>query len=145
MAVPKKKSKASSAGRKGWATRRAKAEALEKKKAAEARARKARKREKEEAHRRHVEAGKKGYKKRLAKERTRAALDTWLENAGQRDARGEFVRETRVLHAQWLRAKDELLRAVGDDYDEYMAILDELAEETGTEWDIAYASSTEAA
>lgn len=137
--------KRSKAARQGWETRRAREEAAKKKRAAQAAARAARAKAKAEAHARRVAAGKKGARRRKARERAEAAFATWEENAGQRDARGTFIRETKRLHESWLQAKRELYDALDEDYEAYMGILEDIAEASGTEWDIAYGPDGEAA
>jgi hypothetical protein len=126
---------------KGAETKRLKAAAEEKARRAAARRRAQRKQAKEETHRRHVEAGKKGARTRLAKERARATLETFVRAVDHKTREHELLR----VKESWHKAKRELGRALDGDYDRYLAILDELADDEGTDWDIAYGSTESAA
>jgi hypothetical protein len=105
-------------------------------KGAETKRRKAR--EAEERHRRHVEAGKRGYQTRLQKERAREALAELRRAVRKKSPRIAPLRES------WHREKNKLERVI-DDYDRYMAILEELSDDEAPDWDIAYGSTESAA
>jgi uncharacterized protein YPO0396 len=137
-ATSKKRSTRSRAARKGWETRRAKEEAAKRLRRKRARERAERARAKEEAHRKRVEAGKRGARTRLAKERAREALAELRRAVNKKSPRIDRVRET------WHREKAEL-ETVINDYDRYMAILDELSDDEAPDWDIAYGSTESAA
>jgi uncharacterized protein YPO0396 len=139
MAATKdKRSTRSRAARKGWETRRAKAAKAKRAKAARAREREKKRRAAEEEHQKRVLAAKWGARTRLAKQRARAALTELRRAVDKRSPRIDRVRET------WRREKFKLEVAV-DDYERYLAILDELADDEAPDWDIAYGSSESAA
>jgi hypothetical protein len=96
---------------------------------------------KAEAHERRSLAAKKGARTRRAKERARSALETFV---GAVDKRAP-LRELERVKESWRRAKRELEGALSEDYERYLEILDDLADESGTEWDIAYGSTEHAA
>jgi hypothetical protein len=91
-------------------------------------------------HARRVEAGKKAYRTRLAKERARAALVELRKavRSGDKSRRIDRVRDS------WHKEK-RALEGVIDDYDRYMAILEELSDDEAPDWDIAYGSTESAA
>lgn len=132
--APKKPSrKASLAAKKGWETRRRKARASELEKA-----RRAKERERAKAKRAPRDAR---YKRRkLAKERLRGAFESFVQ-AVQDKARN---REIQVLRDVYHREKAATERAMTEgeygDFEAYIEFLDELADDSGTDWDIAYAS-----
>jgi hypothetical protein len=139
-ATRKKKTNPSRAARKGWETRRAREAEAAREKKRRARARAKEKRRKAELAKRRSEAGKRGYRTRLAKERARAALAELHKavKAGKSGRRIDRVRES------WHREK-HALEGVLDDYDRYMAILEELSDDEAPDWDIAYGSTESAA
>jgi hypothetical protein len=163
VAKARKKNTASSRARKGWETRRQKAAELEKKKraAAKKRAETLRKkaaelekkkraaakkraetlRKKAAAKQKRVEAGKRGYRKRLARERAAAALHEFTR-AVELHAPKEKIQRVK---ASWHRAKERLEDEYEEDFDRYMGILEEIADEEGTEWEIAYGSTESSA
>jgi len=160
---PRRARKASLAAIKGWETRRKREAAEERARAARARkaaATRARKRaEAEELLRKRAEASRKGWAKRRAEaekkaqakarrktrrdanKRAKDALDLLLRSAKQEKERPgwEPVDDETYseLHDDWLDAKDELWSAAYDEPD-YYSILDDIADETGCDWDIAY-------
>lgn len=105
-------------------------------KGAETKRRKAR--EAEKLHRKRVEAGKKSYRTRLAKERAREALRELRKAVRHRSPRIDRVRES------WHKEKRKLEEST-DDYDRYLAILEELSDDEAPDWDIAYGSTESAA
>jgi len=122
-------------------TRRRNAREAERKKERARQARRERERVKAEAHRKRVEAGRRGALKRRARERAAAALGEFRRavDKNTRERELERVRES------WHRSKRDLLQAVDEDYERYLAILDELADDEGIEWDIAYGETESAA
>jgi hypothetical protein len=137
-ATRKKKLSASAAARKGWETRRKAERAAARKKAAQARAREAKRRAAAELHARRVLAGKKAARTRLAKARAREALAELRHAVKAGSRRVDRVRDS------WHKEKRQL-EAVVDDYDRYMAILEELSDDEAPDWDIAYGSTESAA
>jgi hypothetical protein len=137
----KKVSTRAQAARKGWETRRAKERALEAKRRAAAKKRAETLRRKAEAHAKRVEAAKRGARTRKAKERAAAALGTFVKAVDRRTREHELSR----VKESWHRAKRDLESALDGDYERYLAILDELADDEGIEWDIAYGSTDNAA
>lgn len=138
---PKKPSKAELSRRahKGIETRRRNAEALKQKKARAAEKRRETLRKKAAAKKKHVEAGKRGYDTRLAKERAAEAFRQF-KAAVDRKAPASIVES---IKRSWHKSKRELEAVVS--FDRFMAILDDIADEEGSAWDIAYGSTESAA
>jgi hypothetical protein len=133
-AKPAASKKRAASSRKGWETRRENERAHKRELARQSEKRAERKRAREAERLRRSLAAQKGYRRRLAKERARAALS---EVKGAVDARARS-REMNQVRASWHKAKRELLRAVDRDYSDYLEILDDIADEEGLEWDIGY-------
>ena len=108
-------------------------------KAAETRARN--RAAKEEAHKRRVAASKKGARRRKARERAAAALETFVAAVDRKTREHELS----LIKESWHRAKAELEEEYSADFDRYMGILEDLADEAGTDWDIGYGSTESAA
>lgn len=151
---PKKPRKVSRAelsrrARKGAETKRRKELSRRALKGAETKRRKAR--EAERLHQKRVLAGKKSYRTRLAKERSREALRELRrvtrirlpEDASKAERRKHRRNEDRVRET-WHREKRKLEEST-DDYDRYLAILEELSDDEAPDWDIAYGSTESAA
>jgi hypothetical protein len=141
VAKARKKNTASSAARKGWETRRQRAAEIEKKKRAAQAKRRATLRRKAEAHARRVEAAKRGYRKRLARERAAAALHEFTRAVELHAPKEKVAR----VKASWHREKENLEGEYEGDFDRYMGILEDIADEEGTEWQIAYGSTESSA
>ncbi len=137
----KKNSTSSRAARKGWETRRAKARALAAKYARAAAKRAATLARKAEARERRVLAAKRGYQKRLARERAREALRAFVAATKAKAPRAKVER----IKTSWHRAKEDLEGEYEGNFDRYMAILEELADDETPEWAIAYGSTESAA
>jgi len=127
------------------AANRAKAEALARKrsraakKAAETRRRNKVAAIERELRKRRSTAAKKGAAKRRAKARAALALTAMLNAA----AAGADAATFNELRPEWHDAKWELYDAVDEDRDAYLALLDDLAEECDTDWQIAYGPAEE--
>jgi hypothetical protein len=91
------------------------------------------------------ESRKKGWRTRRAKDKARVLLrdmkelaarsateEEWSDSFGMRD-----YGPPKQPWPRWGDAKQELLEAT-DDFDRYLEILDDLADEVGVDWDIAY-------
>lgn len=133
--------KRAESARKGVETRRRNAVARERKHAAALAKRRKTLRRKAEAHAKRVEAGKRGARVRRARERTREALGTFVDAVAERVPLRELTR----IKETWHREKLALERELADDYERYLDILDDLALESGTDWDIGYGSTENAA
>jgi hypothetical protein len=133
--------KRAKSARKGAETRRSSAVARERKQAAALAKRRETLRRKAEAHARRVEAGKRGARVRRAKERAREALGTFIDAVAERVPLRELTR----VKETWHQEKLALEREIADDYERYLDILDDLALETDTDWDIGYGSTENAA
>lgn len=88
---------------------------------------------------RRSKAAKKGAATRRAKHRAALVLSQMLDIA----ARGNDAKEWRKIRPQWHDAKWELLDAVGSDRERYLDILDDIADEADTDWQIAYGPEPE--
>lgn len=89
---------------------------------------------------RRSKAGKKGAAKRRAKARALLALTAMLNAA----AAGEGSETFGKLRPEWHDSKWELYDAVNEDRDAYLSMLDDIAEECDTDWQIAYGPSDDA-
>jgi len=89
---------------------------------------------------RRSKAGKKGAAKRRAKARALLALTAMLNAA----AAGEGSETFGKLRPEWHDSKWELYDAVDEDRDAYLSMLDDIAEECDTDWQIAYGPSDDA-
>lgn len=126
----------SQAALRGWETRRKAAREAERKRRAAAKLRAERKAARALAEAKRLEKGRRARRRGLAKARAKSALATFVE-AVDHDVR---ERELAVVRRGWHRRKEALEREYEGDWDAYMAILDRLADEVGTDWDIAYQS-----
>ena len=123
------------AARKGWETRKRRAEEEARRKRARAKARAAEKKRAAEEHARRSRAAKKGARTRKAKERAQAALETFHEAVRHRTREHELD----LVRASWHKAKREVFEAGDVDLEDYLDILATISEATASEWDIAYA------
>jgi hypothetical protein len=131
------------AAQRGWETRRARErEAL---RLAEARARARKKRAKERrvaaeklrlAKAEAARVRKAQRRRRHVRVRAEGALSTFVRavDAGTRD------QELRAVKESWHREKRALERVYDGDAEAFFAVLDAIAEASGTDWDIAYGS-----
>ena len=131
---------ASRAARKGWETRRRKAEELQRKRAARARKAAATRRRKAAKHAKRSQAAKKGTRRRKARERAGAALDALVRGVDSKARAGLVDR----LRDSWHRAKRDVYESE-DSYEDYLDVLEQIAEQTDVTWDIAYGPDGEAA
>ena len=88
---------------------------------------------------RRSKAAKKGAKKKRARHRAVLALTAMLNIA----ARGNSGKEWERIRPEWLDAKWELFDATDGDREAYLDMLDEIAEEADTDWQIAYGPEPE--
>lgn len=91
---------------------------------------------KAEVHARRVAAARKGVATRRAKARAAHALAE-MQRAKAQDLRGQIAED---LYEDWLDAKQELWDATDGDYDyeRYLEVLEDIADEADTAWQIAY-------
>lgn len=133
----RKPSPASKAAKKGWETRRKAEAALARKKRAAQKKRAATLARKAEERTRRSEAAKRGYRKHLARERARSALETFVSAVDRKVA----SRELAAIKRSWRREKAAAEKAYGPEYNQYLQFLEDLSDDVGTEWDIAYGST----
>lgn len=88
---------------------------------------------------RRSKAAKKGAATRRAKNRAALVLQRMLEIA----ARGNDAREWDAVRPVWHDAKWDLFDAVEEDRERYLDILDDIADEADTDWQIAYGPEPE--
>ena len=88
---------------------------------------------------RRSRAAKKGAATRRAKNRAALVLQRMLEIA----ARGNDAREWDEVRPVWQDAKWGLFDAVESDRERYLDILDDIADEADTDWQIAYGPEPE--
>lgn len=88
---------------------------------------------------RRSEAGKKGVAKRKAKAIAVLALTAML-NAYAAGAGSDTFNK---LRPEWHASKWDLYEAVGEDRDAYLSMLEDIAEECDTDWQIAYGPAGE--
>lgn len=152
MAVrSKKKNKPGSAARKGWGSPRAEAmraaAARAQAKEAAARKRAERKRAKNAAHKKKVAAGQKGAARHLLKARLAHSLGVFVLAVDSRPpataspAAAARYRETlKLVKRSYRKAKAQFEAAYEGSRERMLEILESLADEAGTAWDIAYAA-----
>ena len=136
-AAPPRKARAPNAAQKGWETRRKNAEASAKKKRAANRKRAATLARKASEKARRGEASKRGHERRRARERAQIALETFVSAVDRKVA----ARELAIVKEIWRQEKLVAEKAYNAEYTAYLQFLDDLADDVGTEWDIAYGST----
>ena len=134
------KAKRAQAAKKAAATRRARAHEREAAKARALAKRRATLRDKARKHKARSDAAKRGARLRQKKQRARAALDSFLSAVDGKVREHELTK----VKESWRKAKRELEVEV-DDVDRYLEMLEDMASEADTSWDIGYGSTTEAA
>lgn len=135
-----KASTRSTSARKGWATRRAHEKERARKKAAAAAKRADTLRRKEEAKAKRRAAAKKGARRHKARARAASALETLVQAVDNRTRHREIER----VRESWHKAKRELYDE-SDSYDDFLDMLERIAEETDVQWDLAYGPEGSAA
>lgn len=88
-----------------------------------------------EAKKRRSKAAKKGAATRRAKHAAVLELGRMLAYAAEG---GASVKRWKALREKWHASKWDLFDAVGQDRERYLDILDDIADEADTDWQIAY-------